>query len=150
MQKQVACVMPAACRISTEEREKRIFAKYCQEPSGLDRLSDWELSARYVETKAKLEYKKNAFSFFLIAILVSALTNIWQTFYNLTEKALQIALSAQAESEALAQVNFFIFAIVATMLTVSILIGLFSWLRELSRLHKKLLLIEEVRHGREK
>jgi|GEM_PF-3072906 len=132
---------------SLSEREKREFVCYEKERKLFAKLSKHELSARYVNTKARYEYKKNLSSLVLVTILVSGLINVWDIFRSFTENILQTVAVEQTYTEDIMYLGFILSLIIFAFAAILILILLVSNLKSLHFLHRSLLLMEEVRNS---
>lgn len=130
------------------ECEQREYSLYAQEYARLDSLTTKELSSRYVNTKAKLEHKKNVLLSFLIIILTTVLTKARELFVSFCQEYFTINYADQKTLEDIASISIALSAVVYISAAAIVLILLMSLLSELFGLHKKLLVIEEVRQNR--
>lgn len=130
---------------SRREREKRIFSLYAKERKIYERLSDRELSAWYVDIKARYEFKKNMLSVFVGAIFIIILTGAGSSFFKFANHMLQYLSLGESEPEKVAKVGFILFSTLFLSLILIVVVLLTLWLHSLYRLQKKLLIIEEIR-----
>ncbi|ENM1174076.1 hypothetical protein [Listeria seeligeri] len=134
-----------ATYITYNERERRKYARYELEMREFEAFSERELSLRYVNLKARYEFRKNIFSFIVGAILLTVLTGVWKSFYNLSVKSLQLFYTNNASSKedtlVIIACGFMLFAVIGIILLVVIVI----YLKELYLMKRLLLMIEEIR-----
>ncbi|MBC1506327.1 hypothetical protein HCJ58_04970 [Listeria sp. FSL L7-1509] len=131
-------------------REVRQYLAYEKERQILERLNHRELSARYIGIKATYQYKRNVLSFFVGALLLSALTGIWKFFYNLGIKNVTFMYVKDVDNEVMSKIvlvaSFSIFLFIIFFIILSIVF----YLRELFHMQKTIYLIEEIRADRDK
>ena len=130
---------------SRREREKRIFSLYAKERKIYESLSDRELSAWYVDIKARYEFKKNILSVFVGAIFITVLTGAGSSFFKFANHMLQLLSFGESEPEKVAKVGFILFFTLFCFLILIVVALLALLLQSLNRLQKKLLIIEEIR-----
>ncbi|MBC1793660.1 hypothetical protein [Listeria booriae] len=133
--------------LSRSSWEKRQYIKYDKERRDLETLTNRELSSKYVNTKAKYEYKRNILSFFVGAILLAIFMGMWGIFYNAVKQSLKLIYSVSASNE-LAVASLIIASIFFAIVVILIIFFLFMYLNSLHYLHRQLLIIEEVRDDR--
>lgn len=131
---------------SLQEREKREYIRYKNEYEKLEKISVSELSSRYVNTKSMHEHKKNVFSFFVVTILMATIMGVWEHIYSFCVKILEMIYLNQGKIENISIISFIVASGIFTFMIVLAFIFLISSIKELYILHKKLLIIEEVRN----
>lgn len=141
-------IKKTAMYFSRHEREKRIFSLYARERNNYECLSDRELSARYVDIKARYEFKKNILSVFVGAIFITVLTGAWSSFFKFANHMLQLLSLGESEPEKVGKVGLILFSTLFCFLILIVAALLTLYLRSLYRLQKKLLIIEEIRKSR--
>ena len=130
---------------SLQGQAERQYSRYEKEYHSLAQLSEKELSAKYVTVKSKYEHKKNIFFFSVVTIILTSLMGIWEGFYRAAEGMASMAdfeemgLSFWVEFTVRFYSIMFVFAIVV------LIASLVRYAKNISILHRELLLIEEVR-----
>lgn len=137
-----------AMMVSLKERVKRRNAKLHGEKIRIDGLSDEELLFEYVDLSASYEYQKRFFSFLLVAVLVTGITDIWKVFASFVYKALEQAVTqgicTEADMSAFLSMLFF----ACVLVTLSVLFLIIWYLKSMCLTHRLLLMVEEVKNTR--
>lgn len=135
----------AVMYFSRREREKRIYSLLDKEREIYEPLSDRELSAQYVNTKSKYDFKKNILSVFVGTIIITVLTGVWTSFFKLANQMIQLLSSGQSEPEKMGTIGLILFSSFFCFFVLIVVIVLIAYLRSIYRLQKKMLIIEEIR-----
>ena len=136
---------------SLQEREKRAYLRYKNERVLLETLAEGELIARYIDTKARYAHKRNMLLLFAVMVLMP--NNLWSALYSVASMALPVMnveplhLEGIALEE-LAGVWLFLMLVLLAFIAALILIPLISGLAQLRSLHRRMLLLEEMKQMR--
>ncbi len=96
----------------------------------------------YTELVSEYERRKNVLVFFLVAVALAVLTDVWSRFFSFMELAIQYAAgSGNAEA---AVVSFWISVSVLTFITLLVCFFLFVSVKETEALRKRLMMVEGV------
>lgn len=134
--------------ISRQEREKRSFSRYVDERKIYQGLTDRELQARPVDIKVSYEQKKLFFSVLFVSVLLAAVTDAWQCFFNFITAVLQLYLADSMMARDAATASFLVASIIFAGVLIMVFLMLFLFLRELKLWHWRLLIIQDVLRDR--
>ena len=96
----------------------------------------------YTELVSEYERRKNVLVFFLVAVALAVLADVWSRFFSFMELAIQCAAgSGNAEA---AVVSFWISVSVLTFITLLVCFFLFASVKETEALRKRLMMVEGV------
>lgn len=135
------CVM----YISLQERTKREHERNIEEVKKLRDLSDFELDMEYIKVKSRYEYKRAILGLFLITILLSVLTGVWNAFYEFIQLTLKDASTTSVGAFEIAKIGFGIAIILSVFITITLCIVLIQYMKQLYTLYRKMLLIEMIK-----
>ncbi len=135
------CVM----YISLQERTKREHERNIEEVKKLRDLSDFELDMEYIKVKSRYEYKRAILGLFLITILLSVLTGVWNAFYEFIQLTLKYASTTSVGAFEIAKIGFGIAIILSVFITITLCIVLIQYMKQLYTLYRKMLLIEMIK-----
>lgn len=127
-----------------QEREKRSYARYENDRSQLESLTEREQHERYVTLKTKLEYRKQVFLFVITGVVLSSITGLWKTFFNYFKTSLQLYLTnvnTLSESKLIWAISSFLMIVAILALFISVII----YLRNTYSIYRKLLIIEKIK-----
>ncbi|MBC1292240.1 hypothetical protein HCJ46_10320 [Listeria booriae] len=136
--------------ITRPQREKRQYARYEKERCRFEKMTDRELSACYVNTKASYEHMKNFFTFVVVAILLAVVMGVWKKFSLFIMESVRLLYSNAPHSEESTKIVMIVGAMVFAFIAVSALLLIALFLRGLHLIQRKLLVIEEERNERNK
>ncbi|EGO8511478.1 hypothetical protein ELZ39_11350 [Enterococcus faecalis] len=129
-----------------QERKKRQYKEYDKERKKLESLTNRQLDFEYIEVKNNYQYKKNIYSLFLGTLLLATLTKSNSIFY---ETIHQIGVVYKdvlgTQGEAWLRITMIVYISVSIIFVLTIFIVIVSYLTSLKNLHKKILLIEEIK-----
>ncbi len=127
-----------------ESRRKREHEKYLKELNKLKNMSDTELSSEYINIKVRYTHKKNILFLFGAGIFLSILGNIWKNLFFVLKRIIELFFMNSNDIET-GKAIFILSVIIFALFTI-IILGIFTMLlKDLTNLHKSLLLIENVR-----
>lgn len=131
---------------SYHEKRNRDYTAFCQELQSLRQMSDDELKFEYIQLKTRCEHEKGVLTLFVISIALAILMDVWNKFFSFMKIALQYASSSSSgyDSAVVIKISLCVSVIVAGALTFSILYLLFSKVKDISKLKKKIAMVEEV------
>lgn len=132
-------------QFSFQERKKRNLEKYEKKINRLKNLSINEFNYLYVELQRKYHFKKNTASFFLVALLISIITGIWNKFLSFGQKALVTYFSQASNEKDIAMFTFIFLFLVVLIMSLSVGIIIFLYLKSLSDIKKELIIMEQVK-----
>lgn len=127
-----------------QEKRKRELENFRQELCRLRGMEKDELKYEYIKVKTEYEHKKSVLNLFVITIALAVLMNVWSKFFSFMELALQYANVEGNNSAEVAKVSFFISVPVLIVITLLILFFLFELTRDLKKMKKELMIIEDV------
>lgn len=132
------CIM----RFSYRERRKRRLEDFREELERFRLMDKDERYFEYTELVSEYERRKNVLVFFLVAVALAVLTDVWSRFFSFMELAIQYAAgSGNAEA---AVVSFWISVSVLTFITLLVCFFLFASVKETEALRKRLMMVEGV------
>lgn len=131
-------------KFSHTERRKRKLDKFKEDKQKFEQMSDEELKFEYIELTAKCERKSGIFTLFVISIVLAVLMNVWSKFFDFMQKALIYASTSGIDSTEIVKVSFIISVAIAVFITAIVFFILFSFVNDISKIKKKLQLIDEV------
>ena len=135
---------------SRQTREERVYHKYTKKKLMLEKLTINRLEFQLISLKTKYEYKRSLYAIFLGAILLSILTGVWGTVFDLARKIIEYA-SKQTNVDPMFVKGWtlivLIFFITATFL---ILILSLNFMKKLYYLHEEILIVEDVLKDKKK
>lgn len=134
--------------ISFKERRKRELLKYRKRVHDLKRMDSDEIDFEYISLKSEYEHKKSSLTILIITIALAVLMNVWKYFFAFVEKALYYAASFKGSEIEIAKVSIAISIIVTVVTTFAILIILITYMKEIYRIQKELMIVETVREKR--
>lgn len=129
---------------SYHEKRNRDYTAFCQELQNLRRMSNDELKFEYIQLKTRCEHEKGVLTLFIISIALAVLMDVWNKFFSFMKMAFQYASSSGYDSVVVIKTSLCVSLIVAGALTFIILYLLFSKVKDISKLKKKLAIVEEV------
>lgn len=131
---------------SYQERKKRQYKKYDKERKKLESLTNRQLDFEYIEAKNNYQHKKNIYSLFLGTLLLAILTKFSSVFYE-TINQIRVVYKGVlgTPEEAWIRITMIVYISISIIFIVTIFIVIVSYLNSLKNLHKKILLIEEIK-----
>ena len=142
-------LVKAMMYVSLQEREKRWYAKYKKEREYYEQMADDMLTCMYIEVKSKLEQKTQMFSFLTIVILLAGLADIWEFFSKFILSFAASMASATTADFDVQKVGVCLFLIIFALAVIVGFAIILSSLDTIYNLHKRLLLIEDIREKRQ-
>lgn len=137
-------------KFSYQERRRKGLDSFIQELRKLRQMNKDELKYEYIVLKTECERKQSILTFFIITVSLAIVMNVWNKFFLFMQTALKYASSSGLDSVEIAKISFGISFTVAVFITVGIFILLLSIIRDISKMKKRLLLIEDVIQEKEK
>lgn len=131
---------------SFKERRAKKLAEYRKKIYELENMKSDEMDFEYITLKSEYEHKKSVLTLFIISIALAVLINIWKYFFMFIEKALQYAASFTGSEIEIVKVSSAIAVIVLFSATFLIVVILITWMKEMHKIQKELLIVEEVRN----
>lgn len=131
---------------SFNERRNRELSNYKKRVLDLKNMEPDELDFEYVALKSEYGQKKSVLTIFIISIALSILMNVWKYFFIFIEKALQYAASFESGSKETVKLSFVIISFMAVLITFVILFILITYMKEIYKIQKELLIVEVVRN----
>lgn len=135
-------------RFSYREKRNQKLVKFRQEAKALNNMDRDELEFEYVNLKSKYEHKKSVLTLFLLAIALAVLMDIWKKFFSFMGMVLQYTQTVEADSMEIIKVSLVISILVAIAITLLILLFLYTLLTDISKMRRKLMIIENVMEKR--
>lgn len=133
---------------SFKQRRARELSKYRNRVHQLENMETDEIDFEYISLKSKCEHKKSVLTIFIITIALAVLMNIWKYFFVFVEKALYYASLFKGNEMEIARVSVVISVIVLAFSTILILIILGTYMRDIYRFQKELMIVEVIRNKR--
>ncbi len=133
--------------ISFAERKQREYERYEQQMGYLRSLTENQLHAEYVDTKAKYESKKNMLSLVLVTVILAMFMNVWKYFFQFIKQVLIFSERQSADASGVIEVSFFISIVLAIFLSVVIIGVLMNYMKDLYKIYRYLLMIEKVQES---
>lgn len=135
-------------RFSYREKRNQKLVKFRQEVKALNNMDRDELEFEYVNLKSKYEHKKSVLTLFLLSIALAVLMDIWKKFFSFMGMVLQYTQTVEADSMEIIKVSLVISILVAIAITLLILLFLYTLLTDISKMRRKLMIIENVMEKR--
>lgn len=135
-------------RFSYREKRNQKLVKFRQEVKALNNMDRDELEFEYVNLKSKYEHKKSVLTLFLLSIALAVLMDIWKKFFSFMGMVLQYTQTVEADSIEIIKVSLVISILVAIAITSLILLFLYTLLTDISKMRRKLMIIENVMEKR--
>lgn len=132
------CIM----RFSYRERRKRRLEDFREEMEKFRLMDKDERYFEYTELVSEYERRKNVLVFFLVAVALAVLTDVWSRFFSFMELAIQYA--AGSSNVEAAVVSFWVSVSVLAFITLLVCFFLFASVRETEALRKRLMMVESV------
>lgn len=132
---------------SYQEKRKRRHQVYLKTLSEFENMSETELEAEYIEMKANYTHSKINLSVLGGAIFFAILGNIWGKFFYLIEGIFKLTNHNSNQIEA-GKVIIIVFLIVVIAITIFLLLIVTASFRNLTKLYKNLLLVENIKEKR--
>lgn len=137
-------------RFSYREKRNQKLEKFRQEVKALNDMDRDELEFEYVNLKSKYEHKKSVLTLLLLSIALAVLMDIWKKFFSFMGMVLQYTQTVEADSMEIIKVSLVISILVAIAITSLILLFLYTLLTDISKMKRKLMIIENVMEKKEK
>lgn len=137
-------------RFSYREKRNQKLEKFRQEEKALNDMDRDELEFEYVNLKSKYEHKKSVLTLLLLSIALAVLMDIWKKFFSFMGMVLQYTQTVEADSMEIIKVSLVISILVAIAITSLILLFLYTLLTDISKMKRKLMIIENVMEKKEK
>ena len=132
--------------ISYSGRRKKNLVSYHKEYNRYMAMADDEFDTEYIETVAAYEHKKLMITIVFIVLVISAVTNIWSSFFELLTKLL---ISGQTENRLVQAAEYLSwFIIILTFIFAAMIV--YSLSNSLYKLNKSKILLEKVNDVRER
>lgn len=131
-------------KFSHTEKRKRKLDAFKDEKQKLEQLSDEELEFEYIELAAECERKSGIFTLFVISIVLAVLMNVWSKFWDFMQKTFAYVSISGVDSVAVVKVSFIISVSVAIFITAIVFFILFSFVNDINKIKRKLLIIDEI------
>lgn len=131
-------------KFSHTEKRKRKLDAFKDEKQKLEQLSDEELEFEYIELTAECERKSGIFTLFVISIVLAVLMNVWSKFFDFIQKTLAYVSISGGDSMEVVKVSFIISVSVAIFITAIVFFILFSFVNDINKIKRKLLIIDEI------
>ena len=131
-------------KFSHTEKRKRKLDAFKDEKQKLEQLSDEELEFEYIELTAECERKSGIFTLFAISIVLAVLMNAWSKFLDFMQKTFAYVSISSVDSVEVVKVSFIISVSVAIFITVIVFSILLSFLNDIKKMKRKLLIIDEI------
>lgn len=135
-------------RFSYREKRNQKLEKFRQEEKALNDMDRDELEFEYVNLKSKYEHKKSVLTLLLLSIALAVLMDIWKKFFSFMGMVLQYTQTVEADSMEIIKVSLVISILVAIAITLLILLFLYTLLTDISKMRRKLMIIENVMEKR--
>lgn len=132
---------------SYQEKKKRKHQIYLKALAELENMSETELEAEYIDTKAKYAHLKITSSILGGAIFLAILGNIWGKFFYLIEGIFKL-INHNPDKLEEGKIVIIVFLIVVIAMTVFIFLIALTSFKNLTNLYKHLLLIENFKEKR--
>ena len=131
-------------KFSHTEKRKRKLDAFKDEKQKLEQLSDEELEFEYIELTAECERKSGIFTLFVISIVLAVLMNVWSKFFDFIQKTLAYVSISGGDSMEVVKVSFIISVSVAIFSMAIVFFILFSFVNDINKIKRKLLIIDEI------
>ena len=131
-------------KFSHTEKRKRKLDAFKDEKQKLEQLSDEELEFEYIELTAECERKSGIFTLFVISIVLAVLMNVWSKFFDFIQKTLAYVSISGGDSMEVVKVSFIISVSVAIFITAIVFFILFSFVNDINKIKRKVLIIDEI------
>lgn len=136
-------------KLSYQERRKKGLDAFNHELQKLRQMDMDELKYEHIVLQTKCERKQGILTFFIISVALAVLMNVWNKFFSFMQTALKYASSSGIDSAEISTISLVISITVTIFVTFSIFLLLFFIMNDISKMKKRLLLIEEVMRERE-
>lgn len=137
-------------RFSYQEKRKQKLEKYRKEVKALNDMDSDELEFEYINLKSKYEHKKSVLTLLLLSIALAILMDIWKKFFSFMRMALQYTQTVKTDSMEIINVSLVVSVLVAIAITLLILLFLYMFLADISKMKRRLMIIEKVMENKEK
>lgn len=133
---------------SYRERRSRALREYATRICELEQMESYELDFEFITLKAVYEHKKRALTVLIISLALTIIMNVWKYLFEFLGKALEYASSMKGMEVEIMQVSVVISIIIVMFLTTMIMFVLIMRMKELCKMQKELMIVEEVRKKR--
>ena len=107
-----------------------------------------QLDFEYARLKSEYEHKKNALTFFTIAIAISMIMGVWNEFFDFMKKVLTYStVDSQVNSDVVI-ISFFISVTILLFTITIILYIIYLNGKQIKIMRGKIILIEQIKNSR--
>lgn len=126
------------------EREKRDYKKFKDEYNNLKSKERLEIESIYTKLKSEYEFKKVKLTLFIAGTILGLLKNIISEFYVFFKKIYSFMM-IDTNNKNIGVVVLIVFSISLFFMLLIIIYFFYSYILNLQKLYRKLLMIEEIR-----
>lgn len=145
MKKELKWIKPYIMKLSLQERVKREKKQSLKIIEYYRKMSNIDLKLEYIKIKSKYEYKKNILGLFLVTLIIAIISDVWKSFFSFIQMAISYNSTYIQNSKEVTEVSFYIALILSVFIISIIVIFLVSFMRNIYKLNKTIMLVELVK-----
>lgn len=145
MVKEIKWIKPYIMKLSLQERVKQEKQQNLKIIKYYRKMSDIDLKLEYIKIKSNYEYKKNMLGLFLVTLIVAIISDVWKSFFSFIQMAISYNSLYMQNSKVVTEVSFYIALILSIFIISIITVFLVSFMRNIRKLNKTIMLIELVK-----